>query len=869
MNTGKLDASVARIYKDEAEKEAEAFEADPNGDHPLAQEFKRSEINFQELLETKISTKGQLMSDFKKRSEESKTLIISLRKAVGELLGRRDAVIERAIAMETTAKERADASAARIAELENDVARSREAMDANAKEIAELQQKYAAIEKQLGECDAAKASALARAYQLDTDLSSEKLARESTKAMLDVRDQELADCQKTLEEARRKTETDQLSYDKEMNDLRTQLGQEMVISHENKTKLSALTEQFQELKTKFAVSEEMCKAARSQVERVEGEAKEKMEVVERLEKDKEAANLKMMEMQTRMDCKEQQHAQVVTTMSMSQDMHTQRLKEVELQRDSALEDLKAAKAENEEVQAQLYQAKQDQQAVAIELRMSEAQLEQASKSLEEKASEAEGIKSQLAQVVAARAEVAEAHAVLQAEFAIFRQQANMPKQIEEQIERLCRQQTENKRLEQTMNATEADLAAERALVQRLQEQLIEANKKLVVAETARRKCFNELQELKGNIRVFCRVRLASRRASRDEGVCPITMDSDTGGCFLPYNGVSNDFKFDQCFGQDSTQEMVFDEVKNFVQSALDGYNVSLLAYGQTGAGKTHTMLGGADEHRGIIPRSIEQILASVEQASANGWEYQLEASFLEIYNETVRDLLCPPGDLEGKKFNIVQGDNGMMAVAELTTVPVATHDDITRLMRTAEKHKTVKGTDMNARSSRSHTVFQLRIKATRQLAGGAPRQQLHGSLNLVDLAGSERLDKSGATGDRLKETQAINKSLSALGDVFTAISKRQAHVPYRNSLLTRLLQSCLSGDGKALVLFALSPSESSAHESLCTLRFSSLISQCELGKATRHIAASSDAEGAAAKRPCTAPGGGTATAKRSRLGGAA
>ena len=126
------------------------------------------------------------MSDFKKRSEESKSLIISLRKAVGELLGRRDAVIERAIAIEKDAKDSAEKSAARVAELEADVARSQATMDANAKEIAELQRKYAALETQLGECDAAKASALARAYQLDSDLSNEKLARQSTQACVHV-----------------------------------------------------------------------------------------------------------------------------------------------------------------------------------------------------------------------------------------------------------------------------------------------------------------------------------------------------------------------------------------------------------------------------------------------------------------------------------------------------------------------------------------------------------------------------------------------------------------------------------------------------------------------------------------------------------
>ena len=135
-----------------------------------------------------------------------------------------------------------------------------------------------------------------------------------------------------------------------------------------------------------------------------------------------------------------------------------------------------------------------------------------------------------------------------------------------------------------------------------------------------------------------------------------------------------------------------------------------------------------------------------------------QASFLEIYNESIRDLLCSPAQLEGKKFNIVQGENGLMSVGDLITVPVLGVDDIDTLMRTAEKHKTVKGTDMNARSSRSHTVFQLRIRACRELKG-RPKELLHGSLNLVDLAGSERLDKSGATGDRLKETQ-VSLSLS-------------------------------------------------------------------------------------------------------------
>jgi kinesin family member C1 len=125
-------------------------------------------------------------------------------------------------------------------------------------------------------------------------------------------------------------------------------------------------------------------------------------------------------------------------------------------------------------------------------------------------------------------------------------------------------------------------------------------------------------------------------------------------------------------------------------------------------------------------------------------------------------------------------------------------------------------------------VFSLRITGTRAACGQT--QTLNGTLHLVDLAGSERLGKSHATGERLKETQAINKSLSALTDVFVALSKRAPHVPYRNSKLTFLLQPCLSGDGKALVIANLSPVADSAHESLCTLRFASMVGTCELGK---------------------------------------
>jgi kinesin family member C1 len=155
------------------------------------------------------------------------------------------------------------------------------------------------------------------------------------------------------------------------------------------------------------------------------------------------------------------------------------------------------------------------------------------------------------------------------------------------------------------------------------------------------------------------------------------------------------------------------------------------------------------------------------------------------------------------------------------------------LMNVAARSRSVASTKMNAVSSRSHSVFMLKLQGYNEDSGA----EVHGSLNLCDLAGSERLDRSGANSDlkRLKETQAINKSLSCLGDVFNALAQKSSHVPYRNSKLTYLLQDCLSGDGKALMFVNLSPTTMSSNESLCSLRFAQRVNQVELGKATKHI----------------------------------
>jgi kinesin family protein C1 len=309
----------------------------------------------------------------------------------------------------------------------------------------------------------------------------------------------------------------------------------------------------------------------------------------------------------------------------------------------------------------------------------------------------------------------------------------------------------------------------------------------------------------------------------------------------------------EVFSPAAGQDAIFAEVSEFVQSALDGYHVCLFSYGQTGSGKTHTMQGsGNNRMRGIIPRAVEQILTHVKDLQSQKWKHSINASFLEIYNEDLRDLLVSMVGDNGTskrtstnssgnvaKLAIKHDASGKSYVEGLTKVMIETNNldeglsQLESLMTVATRARTVASTNMNSHSSRSHSVFMLHLRGHNADSDTV----VEGALNLCDLAGSERLDRSGAASDAktLKETQAINKSLSSLGDVFNALANKSKHVPYRNSKLTYLLQDCLSGDGKALMFVKLSPTIESSNDSLCSLWFAQHVNQIELGKPTKHV----------------------------------
>lgn len=300
-----------------------------------------------------------------------------------------------------------------------------------------------------------------------------------------------------------------------------------------------------------------------------------------------------------------------------------------------------------------------------------------------------------------------------------------------------------------------------------------------------------LQELKGNIRVFCRVRPLLPNESGAVAY-PKSGENLGRGIELTHNGQMYFFTFDKVFEQSTSQEDVFIEISHLVQSALDGYKVCIFAYGQTGSGKTYTMMGNPELHdqKGLIPRSLEQIFQTSQALISQGWKYKMQASMLEIYNEAICDLLATNHttiqDGGASKYSIKHDANGNTHVSDLIIVDVLSINEVSSLLKRAAQSRSVGRTQMNEESSRSHCVFTLRFFGVNE----GTDQQVQGVLNLIDLAGSERLNKSGATGDRLKETQAINKSLSCLSDVIFSIAKKEEHVPFRNSKLTYLLQRC-------------------------------------------------------------------------------
>ena len=354
---------------------------------------------------------------------------------------------------------------------------------------------------------------------------------------------------------------------------------------------------------------------------------------------------------------------------------------------------------------------------------------------------------------------------------------------------------------------------------------------LGVSDGRRKALLARVMELQGNIRVFCRLRpfmpsdaktgdAQSDMAlitSGDRPKVQVTQPSAAGG--KSRQALVNEHEFDNVFMHNVSQQAIFAEIEPLLHSVMDGYRLCIFAYGQTGSGKTHTMQGrtdkgGEDPERGLVPRAMETLMEVRRAMQANGWTVGFEVSALEIYNENIRDLLADSVACDKAKLDIVMdAKTGETYVKNLSSETVSSEQDIYSLLNLAASRRETAATVHNSVSSRSHSVVQLKVLMSHK----KNREKRCGRLNLIDLAGSEKVT-SEHDKTQFNEAKNINKSLSSLLGCIQALASGKGHVPFRESKLTYLLQSSLSGDGKAVMFANISPRIQHLPESLNTLR---------------------------------------------------
>ncbi|KAL2755238.1 hypothetical protein ACRALDRAFT_1064934 [Sodiomyces alcalophilus JCM 7366] len=317
-----------------------------------------------------------------------------------------------------------------------------------------------------------------------------------------------------------------------------------------------------------------------------------------------------------------------------------------------------------------------------------------------------------------------------------------------------------------------------------------------------------------SIKVVARFRPQNKVELESGGQPIVTFDAEDT-CTIDSKDAQGSFTFDRVFDMTSKQSDIFDfSIRSTVDDILNGYNGTVFAYGQTGAGKSYTMMGSSiddDDGRGVIPRIVEQIFASI-MSSPGTMEYTVRVSYMEIYMEKIRDLLAPQND----NLPVHEEKNRGVYVKGLLEIYVSSVQEVFEVMRRGGNARAVAATNMNQESSRSHSIFVITVTQKHVETGSAKSGQLF----LVDLAGSEKVGKTGASGQTLEEAKKINKSLSALGMVINALTDgRSSHVPYRDSKLTRILQESLGGNSRTTLIINCSPSSYNDSETLSTLRF--------------------------------------------------
>ncbi|KAH1234325.1 Kinesin-like protein KIN-14E [Glycine max] len=363
-------------------------------------------------------------------------------------------------------------------------------------------------------------------------------------------------------------------------------------------------------------------------------------------------------------------------------------------------------------------------------------------------------------------------------------------------------------------------------------------------QVLRKRYFNVIEDMKGKIRVYCRLRPLSEKEIAEKEREVLTATDEFTVEYPWKDDKLKQYIYDRVFDADATQESVFEDTKAshlsylflvygniynlhslsisrgfamqyLVQSAVDGYNVCIFAYGQTGSGKTFTIYG-SDNNPGLTPRAIAELFRILRRDN-NKYSFSLKAYMVELYQDTLIDLL--PKNGKHLKLDIKKDSTGMVVVENVTVMSISTIEELNSIIQRGSERRHISGTQMNDESSRSHLILSIVIESTNLQSQSVAR----GKLSFVDLAGSERVKKSGSTGSQLKEAQSINKSLSALGDVISSLSSGGQHTPYRNHKLTMLMSDSLGGNAKTLMFVNVSPAESNLDETNNSLMYASRV----------------------------------------------
>ncbi|KAK9868430.1 hypothetical protein WJX84_002910 [Apatococcus fuscideae] len=518
---------------------------------------------------------------------------------------------------------------------------------------------------------------------------------------------------------------------------------------------------------------------------------------------------------------------------------------------SAVQDATVAAKEQAELEADARQAAADQQLLreledqnrmlAEQMHMSVEQLRTTEARLRQAGMEKDLVEKKLARLEGARgAEIADLQAELEslrgsAKEQLKEKEGRINSLVEElsktqsllseketELEGLSAESTELVELRELREDVERRERAQAAVIENQAKRLDELETLYKDESLMRKKVYNLMEDMKGKIRVYARVRpmlqFEGARGQRPAINIPDELTVDH-----MWKDKKREYNFDSVFAPESSQEQVFEDTKHLVQSAVDGYNVCIFAYGQTGSGKTFTIYG-TDHQPGLTPRGIQELFHILDRDSGK-YTFSVSCFMLELYQDDLQDLLLPvapsriPQKTRPQRLEIKKDSKGTVTVPQATVVEVTSAREIIHTFEKGQLRRHTSSTQMNRESSRSHLIMSVMIEATNLQTQNITR----GKLSFVDLAGSERIKKSLSTGEQLKEAQAINKSLSALGDVISALATEQAHIPYRNHKLTMLMSDSIGGTAKTLMFVNVSPTDNNLDESQNSLQYATRV----------------------------------------------